>query len=208
MPKELLLDVAGIVFRSVVMFFVSLVAVRITGKRSIGQLAPFDLVVIIIIGSVAALPLEEEQIDMLHGIVPIVVLTGLQYLLALVNMHWRAAEKVTQGLSTPIVVDGKVMQGNLKRERVSEADMHILLREAGADKVEDLALAVLEPTGKVSIVKKAQAQPVTPQDMDLMTLTRLDRIRAEMRSRRQKNYRDVVCRLPCRILGHRKRTLL
>ena len=129
-------------FRTLVMFLFSLVAVRVTGKRSIGQLAPFDLVVIIIMGSVAALPLEDESIHMGHGIIPIVVLSALQYLLSVINMHWRGAEKITQGMSTPIVVDGKIMHENLNRERVSEADMHIVLRQAGAERVEDIALAV------------------------------------------------------------------
>ncbi len=201
-------DVKGISLRTLAMFFVALLAVRVTGKRSIGQLAPFDLVVIIIMGSVAALPLEEESIHLIHGIIPIVVLATLQYILSVINMHWRGAEKVTQGMSTPIVVDGKIMHENLKRERVSEADMHIVLRQAGAERVEDLALAVLEPTGQVSIVKKPEAQPVTPKDMNLMTLSRIDTIRGQLCERRRRNYRCVVNSMPERISPFRKRTLL
>ncbi|MGI6643609.1 MAG: DUF421 domain-containing protein [Bacillota bacterium] len=192
-------DMVEISFRTLVMFLVSLVAVRVTGKRSIGQLAPFDLVVIIIMGSVAALPLEDESIHMGHGIIPIVVLSALQYLLSVINMHWRGAEKITQGMSTPIVVDGKIMHENLKRERVSEADMHIVLRQAGAERVEDIALAVLEPTGQVSIVKKPEAQPVTPRDMNLMTLSRIDTIRGQLSERRRRNYRQVMNSKPQRI---------
>jgi len=97
-------DILNITGRSLVMFFLTLAAVRLMGKRSIAELAPFDLAVVIIMGSVAALPLEEESIHLLHGIVPIVVMALLQVLLSVISMHWRGFEKVTQGTSRPIVV--------------------------------------------------------------------------------------------------------
>jgi len=170
------------------MFFLVLVAVRIMGKRSVGQLAPFDLTVIIIMGSVAALPLEEEQISPIHGIVPIFVMSFLQYVLSVVNMHWRGAEKITQGMSTPLVLNGQILYDNLNRERVSLSDLHIVLRQQGADRIEDIALASLEPTGEVSVIKKKEAQPVTPKDMDLMTLSRMDALRAQAMERLMERY--------------------
>ena len=179
------------VMRSVIMYFLALVAVRFMGKRSIGQLAPFDLVVIIIMGSVAALPLEETTINPVKGIVPIVVMSVLQYILSVINMHWRGAEKVTQGMSTPLIMNGQILHENLKRERVSLADLHIVLRQQGADRVEDVALAVLEPTGEVSVIKKKEAQPVTPRDMELMTLSRMDTVRQQMHDRLVARYRDI-----------------
>lgn len=190
------------------MFFLTLVAVRIMGKRSIAQLAPFDLVVIIIIGSAAALPLEEKEIHMIHGIVPVIVLSMLQYLLAVVNLHFRGVEKVTQGMSTPIVVNGQVRKENLKREKVSDADLHILLRQAGADKMEDIALAVLEPTGQVSIIKKRESQPLTLKDVDLSTIRRIDALRNEARSRREMSYRAFVDTLPERFSPRKKRNMI
>ncbi|MGE5578492.1 MAG: DUF421 domain-containing protein [Bacillota bacterium] len=184
-------DILNITGRSVLMFFLTLAAVRFMGKRSIGELAPFDLAVVIIMGSVAALPLEEENIHILHGIVPIVVLATLQTLLSVISMHWRGFEKVTQGVSRPIVVNGQVLRGNLQRERVSDADLHIMLRNAGVERVEDVALAVLEPTGELSVMLKKEAQPVTLKDMDLMTLSRLDTIREQLRRRLEGRYSDV-----------------
>ena len=184
-------DIMAISWRSVLMFFLTLVAVRVMGKRSVGQLAPFDLVVIIIMGSVAALPLEEEQIHPLHGVIPILIMSFLQYILSVVNMHWRGAEKVTQGMSTPLVVNGQILYDNLRRERVSDADLHIVLRQQGAERIEDIALAVLEPTGEVSVIKKKEAQPVTPRDMDLMTLSRMDSLRGQSLERLRTRYRDL-----------------
>jgi uncharacterized membrane protein YcaP (DUF421 family) len=190
------------------MFGLTLVAVRIMGKRSVAELAPFDLVVVIIMGSVAALPLEEEQIHPLHGVIPIVVMAFLQYILSVINLHWRGFEKVTQGMSTPIVLNGQILRDNLKKERVSDADLHIVLRQQGADRIEDIALAVLEPTGQVSVILKPEARPVTTKDMDLMTLSRLDTIRAQTQERLKERYRDVSNIAVKRTPSPGKRTLI
>ena len=185
-------DIVNITARSLLMFTLTLGAVRIMGKRSVAELAPFDLSVIIIMGSVAALPLEQEDIHILHGIIPIVTLALMQYLLAVISMHWRGFEKVTQGTSTPIIVNGQILRDNLHKERVSDADLHIMLRQAGADRMEDVALAILEPTGNLSVTKKKEAQPVTLKDMDLMTLSRIDDIRVQSRERLRDRYRDFT----------------
>lgn len=205
---ELWPEIVIMTWRSVVMFFLTLAAVRIMGKRSIAQLAPFDLVVIIIIGSAAALPLEEQEIHPIHGIVPVIVLSMLQYLLAVINMHFRTVEKVTQGMSTPIVVNGQVQKENLKKEKVSDADLHVLLRQAGADKVGDIALAVLEPTGQVSIIKKREAQPLTLKDVELSTIRRIDALQGEVRSRRKTRYRAVLDSLPERFSPGKRRNMV
>ncbi len=180
-----------VTFRSVVMFFLTLVAVRAMGKRSIAQLAPFDLTVIIIIGSAAALPLEEESISLWNGIVPILILSLLQYLLSVINLHWRGAEKVTQGMSTPLVVNGQIMHDNRKMERVSLSDLHIVLREKGVDRIEDVALAVLEPTGEVSVIFKKEARPVTVKDMDISNISRINDIMALSSERLRKRYYEI-----------------
>ncbi len=201
-------DILNISWRSLLMFFLTLIAVRVMGKRSVGQLAPFDLVVIIIMGSVAALPLEEEQIHPFHGVIPILVMSFLQYILSVINMHWRGAEKVTQGMSTPLVLNGQILYDNLRRERVSDADLHIVLRQKNADRIEDIALAVLEPTGDVSVILKKEAQPVTPKDMDLMTLSRIDTIRGQSLERLKERYRDVSNSALKRSSFPRKRTIV
>jgi len=191
--------------RSVLMFFIVLIAVRVMGKRSVGQLAPFDLTVIIIMGSVAALPLEEEQISLVHGIVPVFVMSFLQYLLSAINMHWRGAEKISQGMSTPLIVNGQILYDNLKKERISPSDLHIVLRQQGADQIEDIALAVLEPTGQVSVIKKKESQPVTPKDIDLLTLSRIDSIRAQLLERLVDKYRQLNAPLTKKISSRKVR---
>lgn len=178
-----------IISRSLVLFFVTLVGVRIMGKRSIAQLAPFDLAVIMIIGSLAALPLEEPSIPLINGAGPILIMVFLQYMLSVINLHFRQAEKVTQGTSTPIVINGQTNKENMKKEHMSQADLYIMLRQQGVDNMDDIALATLEPTGQISVILKKQAQPVTLEDMDMLTLSRLDSIRMQSSLRTKDSYR-------------------
>ena len=189
--QEMLASLKLVALRSVAMFFLTLVAMRVMGKRSIAQLAPFDLTVIIIIGSAAALPLEEESISLWNGIVPILVMSFLQYVLSVINLHWRGAEKVTQGMSTPLVMNGQILHDNRKRERVSLSDLHIVLRQKGVDRIEDVALAVLEPTGEVSVILKKEAQPVSVKDMGMSNLSRIDDMMSISSERLRKRYSEI-----------------
>ncbi|MGI6666257.1 MAG: DUF421 domain-containing protein [Bacillota bacterium] len=203
------LELLGIsVFRTVLLFLLTLVAVRVSGKRSVAQLAPFDLTIIIMMGSIAALPLEDPEISIWAGIIPIVVLSVLEYVLSALTVRWRGLEKVTQGMSTPVVLNGQVLYDNLKKERVSEADLHIILRQAGAERIEDIALAVLEPTGQCSVIKKKESQPVTLKDMDLMTLTRMDAIREQVAGRGKERLADVIQAVSRRSSSGRKRNMV
>jgi len=203
--QTFLLELKGLVFRSIVLFFLTLAAVRITGKRSVGQLAPFDLTLIIMIGSIAALPLEDPEISIWAGIIPIIVLCLLEFVLSSLSVRWRPLEKLTQGTSTPVVINGRVLYENLKKERVSEADLHVILRQAGAERIEDIALAVLEPTGQCSVIKKKEAQPVTLKDLNVLTLTGLDAIREQVSSRGRERFTDVSMLAARRSLAQRGR---
>jgi uncharacterized membrane protein YcaP (DUF421 family) len=181
-------DIIMLTYRTVIVFVLSLLAVRIMGKRTVANLAPFDLVVIIIMGSVAAIPIEERDIDVLHAIWPITLLALFQYVLALINERFRSVERVTQGVSRLLVKEGQVIDANLKAERMSLADLIIVLREKDVTNLDDVWEARLEPTGKISVIKKKEAQPLTPKDLastsyasvDLVIARNLERMRSEL----------------------------
>ncbi|NPV71570.1 MAG: DUF421 domain-containing protein [Firmicutes bacterium] len=168
------LDLLIVSYRTIILYIVSLTVVRLVGKRSIGQMAPFDLVVIIIIGSVAAIPIEEKRIRVLDAALSIAILGALEYTVATLNMRFRKLEKITQGQSTVLVQDGQILEENLRREKITLADLYIGLRQKDTDDIQDVQLAVLEPDGKVSVIKKKEKQPVTPETIQVLTLNRLD----------------------------------
>ncbi len=135
-----------------------------------------DLTVIIIIGSAAALPLEEESIALWNGIVPILVMSFLQYVLSVINLHWRGAEKVTCGYVYSPCNEWADSPRQPQAGKGFLSDLHIVLRQSKrrSDRIEDVALAVLELTGEVSVILKKEAQPVSVKDMGMSNLSRID----------------------------------
>lgn len=170
MTSELLTQL----WHTAVLYVLAFVIFRLMGKRSISHLAPFDIAVVIIIGEAVAIGIEDANKSIVHSIVPIVALGFLQWLLTWVNIKIRPVEQVTQGVASVIVKDGQVNQRNLARQHMSQTDLTIALREQGMDRIEDVKLARLEPTGHVSVLPMPPVKPVTvgmmglPQDETLV----------------------------------------
>lgn len=161
--REILL----LTYRSIILFAVSLILVRFMGKRTIAQLSPFDLIVIIIMGSAIAIPLEDGKIKLIYGIVPVVVMSALNYGLSVIITKNRKIENFLQGTSTVLVRDGEVIIRNMKKERITIADLLILLREKNIANINEIEEATIEPNGKLSIIKKKEMQSVTPKDLGI-----------------------------------------
>ena len=103
-------------YKTLILFSVSLLLVRVMGKRTIAQLSPFDLIVIIIMGSAIAIPLEDDKIKLSYGIAPVIILSILNYILAILITKSRKIEDFFQGKSTVLVKNGEVMMKNLKKK--------------------------------------------------------------------------------------------
>jgi uncharacterized membrane protein YcaP (DUF421 family) len=122
-----------------------------------------------------AIPVTEGR-ALYHGLVPVLVLGLLQLLLTWANTKCRTLEQITQGTSTLLVKDGQPQMQGLARERVTLEDLAIALREKEVENLADVKEAYLEPTGQISVLKQKDAQPVTPRDVQLLTLQRLDEV--------------------------------
>ena len=142
------------IYKSIVLFIAGLILVRFMGKRTIAQLSPFDMIVLIIMGASIAIPLEDDKLHLGHGITPIVMITLLNYVLSLLIASNRKIENFIQGTSTVLVRDGRAITKNLKRERVTLADLLVLLREKNITDINEVQEATLEPNGKLSVIKK------------------------------------------------------
>lgn len=154
-------------YKSIILFTISLIVVRLMGKRTVAQLSPFDLIFMIIMGSAIAIPLEDHEIRLTHGIFPVIITSLLNYMLAILITKNRKIENFIQGTSRVLVRKGEVILGNLKKERITMADLLILLREKGVTNINEVEEATIEPNGKLSVIKKEYMQTVTPRDLGL-----------------------------------------
>lgn len=153
--------------RAVVLYILSVAAMRVMGKRQIGQLQPFELVVVIIIAELAATPLEDTGKPILYGIVPMIALVVCHSVLSWATMISQPARKWICGQPTVLIRNGVICEKQLRRMAVTLNDLMEMLRMGGMQDLSQVESAVLETGGSVSVFPKAADRPLTPRDMGM-----------------------------------------
>ncbi len=156
-----------IFIRTLITFIIVLIAVRLMGKREIGQLQPFELVVIIIIADVASVPMENINVPLLQGIIPITALLVGQLIFSYLNIKVPFFHKMFTGKSTVLIENGKILEESLKKQRYSLEGLLEQIRVAGYPNIKDIDYAILETSGEISVIPKAEKNNVTLQDLNL-----------------------------------------
>lgn len=145
-----------LVWRAAVLYVVALVVFRLMGKRTLAKMGAFDFAVIIMIGEAVALGIQDVKTPLVNAIAVTVALGVLQYGLTWLNFRFRWLERVTQGTPARLAYDGQVDERMLKKERVSQADLMMELRQKDVQ-LADVKEVLLEPTGELSIKKQSKA---------------------------------------------------
>lgn len=158
-----------VIIRSTVSFFALLVLVRLMGKQQVAELTFFDYVVGITIGSIASTLSVQVNQNTLATLTGMAIWTILPILLAYLSLHNVWIGKVVQGEATVVIENGKILEENLKKIRLTIDDLISELRAQSVFNVADVEFALFEANGKLSILKKSQKQPVTPGDLHLST---------------------------------------
>lgn len=140
-----------IILRTTVLFVFALVLIRTMGKRSLGQLSTFDFVIIIALGSAVGDPMFYDDVPLLYGMLVVTVVVALERLLALLTSRRPRLEKLVDSSPTILVRDGVVDYRALKGELMSPSELFQALRVNGVKQLDEVVLAVLEPSGHVSI---------------------------------------------------------
>lgn len=160
-------EVTLILIRCVVSYLILLLFTRLLGKKQISQLTFFDYVVGITIGSIAANISVNQGVKILNGLEGLLIWTILPILFGIVALKSRVFNKIADGEPTILIENGKVLEKNLKKTRLTLGELMLNLRNKNAFKLTDVEFAVLETNGKVSVMKKADVQPVTPKLLNM-----------------------------------------
>jgi uncharacterized membrane protein YcaP (DUF421 family) len=156
-----------VLVRSIIAFFSLLIFTRIIGKEQISQLTFFDYVLGITIGSIAATATTDLSSRAWPHWVGLFVWAVLGYLMELITLKWRPAAKYLEGIPAVIIQDGKILEKALKKEKYRASDIISLLRNQGVFDLNQVAYAIIEPNGQLSVLKKPEFQPLTPNDMNI-----------------------------------------
>ncbi len=143
-----------IVIRASVLFFLLFGLVRLMGKRELGQMAPFDLVLLIVMGDLIQQGVTHQDFSVTAAI--LAVLTFAAWNLAMNFLADRSprARRVLEGEPTVLVRAGKTIARNMRREGVDDNELSSELRLAGIARLDEVAWAILEPEGKISFIRK------------------------------------------------------
>ncbi len=156
-----------IVFRTVIIYIVVTLAIRLMGKRQIGDMQPNELVITLLISEIAAIPLQDINQPVLLGIVAIFVLVFLEIIISILTMKIFKFRQLMSGKSAVIIKNGVIDQQTMRDVRMTVLDLIELLREKDVFDIKDVAFAVLEVNGSLSILKNTDAQTVTRKDMKI-----------------------------------------
>lgn len=137
------------------------------GKRQIGELQPFELVITIMIAELAASPVENTGIPLMNGIVPIITLLVLEVLFSSLMLKSQWARRIIDGTPSIVMDKGTIIYKELKKQRINIDDLLEHLRIAGYPNLQELDYIIIEPDGQLSVIPKAEHQPLTLKDMDI-----------------------------------------
>ena len=157
----------NIFFRALLLYLLVIFAVRMMGKRQLGDLQPSEIVTTILIGNIASLPIEDSSLPMAAAVVPILTLAAFEVAVSEAGLKWRRLRLLFSGRPQVIIREGKIDQKAMKKIRFTLDDLMENLRGEGVFDIQDVWHCVVETNGKVNILQKFPARSLTPADMQL-----------------------------------------
>ncbi|NLK87756.1 MAG: DUF421 domain-containing protein [Clostridiaceae bacterium] len=155
--------------RTLVLYIIVVVVMRIMGKRQIGQLQPFELAIAIMISELAAVPMQNTGIPLVNGIIPILTLLIAQLLMSFLSIKSIHARAIICSKPAILIERGQILESAIRREMYTLNDLLEQLRIKNVPNISDVEFAILETNGQLSVIPKSQKRPLTPEDMDIKT---------------------------------------
>jgi len=156
-----------VLIRAIILYFIVVFIMRIMGKRQIGQLQPFELVIALMVSELAAMPMQNTGIPLFHGIIPIITLLILQVLLSTLQLKSESARIIFCGKPSILIEKGKINIDELKNNRININDLLEELRLKEYYNLEDIEYAILETGGQISVIPKSELESATRKDLNI-----------------------------------------
>lgn len=147
--------------RTLLLYVVIIAAVRLMGKRQISELQTSELVVTLLISDIAAIPMQDTGQPLVSGFIPIAVLVTCEILVSVVMLKNQKFRRIICGKPIIVVNNGVIQQGEMRRLRMSTEDLSEQLRQKDVFSIEDVAYAIVETNGKMSVIKKPDKETPT-----------------------------------------------
>ena len=162
-------DMLTILLRTLIIYFVLVFAIRLMGKRQIGELQVSEFIVSIILSEIAAGPITNRAMPLLHAVVPILILLSVEVMISFILLKSNRLKRLFYGTPSIVIRKGQIVQSELKRNRLEVDELISELRQKGFSDPSDVYYAVLEENGQLSVFPTADKAPLTPNDMKCRT---------------------------------------
>ncbi len=156
-----------VIIRTLILYATTVLLLRVMGKRQIGQLQPYELVVIIMISELAAIPMQNTGIPLLSGLIPIFILVAAQVTLSYISLKSERARGIICGTPSIVIENSRIVEDELRRLRLNLNDLLEQLRLKNVSDISDVEYAILETSGQLSVILKSEKRPVEPQDLKI-----------------------------------------
>ena len=154
--------------RSIILYVIVLVVMRLMGKREIGQLQPFELAIAIMIADLASVPMSEVGIPIINGIIPILSLLVMHLIISFINLKSIKMRQLICGKPSILIYRGKINEKVLIKELFTINELQERLRANNINNLADVEYAILETSGQVSIIQKPNKRTTIPEDFNIM----------------------------------------
>jgi len=144
-------------FRAIILFLIVFVVLRLMGKRELSKVQPFEFAIIVMISDLACGPMSSRDMPTFSGIIPIIALLIVYIIFTLIIQSTKKVEKALCGNASLIIFRGKILEEEFKKQQLTIEEIMEQLRELGIFKIQDVAYALLETSGKLNAVKTSEA---------------------------------------------------
>jgi uncharacterized membrane protein YcaP (DUF421 family) len=155
-----------IILRASVMFFIMYLLLRLLGKRELSQVTPFELVLLVVMGDLVQQGITHNDLSMTGATLAIGTIAFWALALSWATYLSPRAERMLEGVPRVLVKNGELITANMRRDRITRAEVEIEMRLAGIAHIAEVAWAILEPNGKISFVAKKEDETCKQEDDD------------------------------------------
>ena len=159
----------NIFIRGVLLYLVLIAGIRFLGKRQLGQLEPSEVAVTMLVADLASIPMQDQNIPISAGLIPIIAVIGTELLLSVLSMRSVKLRKLLCGKPVILIENGRFLQDNMRKNRVTLDELISQLREKDVLDPSTVQYAILETGGNLSVFPYPQARPATAKEAGLST---------------------------------------
>lgn len=158
-------EILNVILKTIVSYIFLLAILKVMGKREIGKVSTFDIVVFFVISELFSLSLNEPEMSILHSVIPITVIVILQLISAFLSLKSSKARQLLEGKTSYIIYNGEIQQEVMKKERYTIEDLMVQLRTKDIQSPDEVSFAILEDNGTLNIISKQDCKVDDPEPL-------------------------------------------